>query len=69
MRQDSLRAAIGIVPQDTVLFNDTIGYNIRYGRWDASEAEVREAARDGAGRRLHRARCRTATTRRSASAA
>jgi ATP-binding cassette subfamily B protein len=43
--QNSLRAAIGIVPQDTVLFNDTIGYNIRYGRWDASEAEVGEAAR------------------------
>jgi ABC-type transport system involved in Fe-S cluster assembly fused permease/ATPase subunit len=43
--QASLRAAIGIVPQDTVLFNDTIGYNIRYGRWDASEDEVREAAR------------------------
>ena len=43
--QESLRAAIGIVPQDTVLFNDTIGYNIRYGRWDASDAEVREAAR------------------------
>ena len=43
--QESLRAAIGMVPQDTVLFNDTIGYNIRYGRWDATEAEVREAAR------------------------
>ena len=43
--QESLRAAIGIVPQDTVLFNDTIGYNIRYGRWDASDAEMREAAR------------------------
>jgi ATP-binding cassette subfamily B protein len=43
--QDSLRAAIGIVPQDTVLFNDTIGYNIRYGRWDATDEEVREAAR------------------------
>ena len=43
--QESLRAAIGIVPQDTVLFNDTIGYNIRYGRWDASDDEVREAAR------------------------
>jgi ATP-binding cassette subfamily B protein len=42
--QASLRAAIGIVPQDTVLFNDTIGYNIRYGRWDASDADVREAA-------------------------
>ncbi|MEA1832497.1 ABC transporter ATP-binding protein/permease [Methylobacterium durans] len=45
VRQDSLRAAIGMVPQDTVLFNDTIGYNIRYGRWDASPEEVREAAR------------------------
>ncbi len=45
VRQDSLRAAIGMVPQDTVLFNDTIGYNIRYGRWDASETELREAAR------------------------
>ncbi len=44
MRQSSLRAAIGMVPQDTVLFNDTIGYNIRYGRWEASEEEVREAA-------------------------
>jgi len=43
--QDSLRAAIGMVPQDTVLFNDTIAYNIRYGRWDATDAEVRETAR------------------------
>jgi len=43
--QTSLRAAIGMVPQDTVLFNDTIRYNIRYGRWDASNAEVEEAAR------------------------
>ena len=43
--QDSLRRAIGMVPQDTVLFNDTIAYNIRYGRPDASEEEVREAAR------------------------
>jgi ATP-binding cassette, subfamily B, heavy metal transporter len=43
--QTSLRAAIGMVPQDTVLFNDTIRYNIRYGRWDASDAEVEEAAR------------------------
>jgi len=41
----SLRAAIGIVPQDTVLFNDTILYNIRYGRPEASDAEVYEAAR------------------------
>jgi ABC-type transport system involved in Fe-S cluster assembly fused permease/ATPase subunit len=43
--QTSLRAAIGMVPQDTVLFNDTIQYNIRYGRWDASDAEVEQAAR------------------------
>jgi ABC-type transport system involved in Fe-S cluster assembly fused permease/ATPase subunit len=43
--QTSLRAAIGVVPQDTVLFNDTIAYNIRYGRFEASDAEVREAAR------------------------
>jgi ATP-binding cassette, subfamily B, heavy metal transporter len=43
--QDSLRAAIGMVPQDTVLFNDTIGYNVRYGRWEASEAEIESAAR------------------------
>jgi ABC-type transport system involved in Fe-S cluster assembly fused permease/ATPase subunit len=43
--QASLRAALGMVPQDTVLFNDTIGYNIRYGRWDATEDEVRGAAR------------------------
>ena len=43
--QSSLRAAIGIVPQDTVLFNDTIRYNIHYGRTAASEAEVEEAAR------------------------
>jgi ATP-binding cassette subfamily B protein len=43
--QHSLRAAIGMVPQDTVLFNDSIAYNIRYGRWDASDADIREAAR------------------------
>jgi ABC-type transport system involved in Fe-S cluster assembly fused permease/ATPase subunit len=42
--QTSLRAAVGMVPQDTVLFNDTIGYNIRYGRWDATDEEVRAAA-------------------------
>jgi ATP-binding cassette, subfamily B, heavy metal transporter len=42
--QSSLRASIGMVPQDTVLFNDTIRYNIRYGRWDASDAEVEQAA-------------------------
>jgi len=43
--QDSLRRAIGIVPQDTVLFNDTVGYNIAYGRTGASQAEVEQAAR------------------------
>jgi ATP-binding cassette subfamily B protein len=43
--QASLRAAIGVVPQDTVLFNDTIFYNIAYGRPDASPQEVEEAAR------------------------
>jgi ATP-binding cassette, subfamily B, heavy metal transporter len=42
--QGSLRAAIGMVPQDTVLFNDTIRYNIRYGRWNADDAEVERAA-------------------------
>ena len=45
LTQDSVRAAIGIVPQDTVLFNDTIRYNIRYGRPEASDAEVEAAAR------------------------
>ena len=43
--QASVRAAIGIVPQDTVLFNDTVAYNIRYGRPGASDAEVEQAAR------------------------
>ncbi|MCC0038317.1 MAG: ABC transporter ATP-binding protein/permease [Brucellaceae bacterium] len=43
--QASLRARIGMVPQDTVLFNDTIAYNIRYGRTGASDEEVHEAAR------------------------
>jgi ATP-binding cassette, subfamily B, heavy metal transporter len=42
--QASLRAAIGIVPQDTVLFNDTVRYNIAYGRIGAREGEIREAA-------------------------
>jgi ABC-type transport system involved in Fe-S cluster assembly fused permease/ATPase subunit len=45
VKQASLRAAIGIVPQDTVLFNDTILYNIRYGRPDAGDEEIFEAAR------------------------
>jgi len=43
--QASVRAAIGIVPQDTVLFNDTIAYNIRYGRIEATDAEIEEAAK------------------------
>jgi ABC-type transport system involved in Fe-S cluster assembly fused permease/ATPase subunit len=43
--RDSLRKAIGIVPQDTVLFNDTILYNLAYGRTDASRAEIEAAAR------------------------
>jgi ATP-binding cassette subfamily B protein len=43
--QDSVRAAIGIVPQDTVLFNDTIRYNIRYGRIGATDEEIEQAAR------------------------
>ena len=45
VQQKSLRANIGMVPQDTVLFNDTIGYNIKYGRWEASEDEVIDAAK------------------------
>ncbi len=43
--QDSLRSAIGVVPQDTVLFNDTIRYNIGYGRPDATQDEIEAAAR------------------------
>jgi len=43
--QGTLRNSIGMVPQDTVLFNDTVRYNIRYGRWDATDADVEEAAR------------------------
>ena len=46
--QSSLRAEIGIVPQDTVLFNDTIGYNIAYGREGAGDADVRTAAKGAA---------------------
>ena len=45
MTQASLRRAIGIVPQDTVLFNDTMAYNIQYGRPDAGPEEILEAAR------------------------
>ena len=48
VRQASLRAAIGIVPQDTVLFNDSIGYNIGYGRDGATQGDVESAARGAA---------------------
>lgn len=48
VQQASLRAAIGIVPQDTVLFNDTIGYNIAYGREGAGKDDIRDAARGAA---------------------
>ena len=68
MTQTSLRAAIGMVPQDTVLFNDTIRYNIRYGRWEATDAEVEEAARLAQIDDFIKCR-RTATRPRSASAA
>jgi len=42
--QESLRSKIGVVPQDTVLFNDTIKYNIAYGRVGSSDTEIKEAA-------------------------
>ena len=48
VQQETLRSAIGIVPQDTVLFNETIGYNIAYGREGASDAEIAEAAKGAA---------------------
>jgi ATP-binding cassette subfamily B protein len=48
VRQNSLRASIGIVPQDTVMFNDTIGYNIGYGRDGADQGEIEGAARGAA---------------------
>ena len=60
--QESLRAAIGMVPQDTVLFNDTIAYNIRYGRPDADPEEVTRRRRPGADRPVHREACPTATS-------
>nr|WP_298925530.1 ABC transporter ATP-binding protein/permease [uncultured Erythrobacter sp.] len=48
VQQDSVRAAIGIVPQDSVLFNDTLRYNIAYGAEEAGESEVVQAAKDAA---------------------
>lgn len=65
--QSSLRSVIGIVPQDTVLFNDSIGYNIGYGREGASQAEIEDAAR---GAQIHGfiAAQPSNITRRSASA-
>ena len=68
VQQASLRAAIGVVPQDTVLFNDTLRYNIAYGRPSASEDEI-----DGGGAacpppRSDRSGCPTATPPRSANA-
>ena len=54
VQQTTLRAAIGIVPQDSVLFNDTIGYNIAYGREGATHEEVVAAARGRGDPRFHR---------------
>ena len=59
--RDSLRSHLGIVPQDTVLFNDTIYYNIAYGRPDASRAAVEQAAAHGAPQAVHRRPARRAT--------
>ncbi len=56
VKQDSVRASIGIVPQDTVLFNDTVAYNIAYGRPSSTQAEVEEAARAA---RIHEFICST----------
>ena len=67
--QASLRAAIGIVPQDTVLFNDTIGYNIGYGRDGATQAEIEAAARGRRDPRFHPVAAARLRHARSASAA
>ncbi len=45
MRQDTVRAAIGVVPQDTVMFNDTISYNIGYGHFGADQTAIEQAAK------------------------
>ena len=52
--QDILREVIGIVPQDTVLFNDTVRYNIAYGRIGANEAEIKRSGAPGPDRQIHR---------------
>ena len=67
LTQDSLRAAIGVVPQDTVLFNDTIRYNIAYGRPSGLGRGGRGGGAARPAARLH-PRCRWATRPRSASA-
>ena len=67
--QASLRAAIAVVPQDTVLFNDTIGYNLAFGRPDATQAEIEAAAARGRAAPLHRRPARRLRHRWSASAA
>ena len=54
MAQQALRAKIGFVPQRAVLFSDTVAGNIRYGKADATDAEVRRAAADRPGERVHR---------------
>ena len=61
MTQDSLRRAIGVVPQDTVLFNDTIYYNIAYGRPGAAARGDRGGGAPRAHPRFRRRRCPTAT--------
>jgi ABC-type transport system involved in Fe-S cluster assembly fused permease/ATPase subunit len=67
--QKSLRTVIGMVPQDTVLFNDTVAYNIRYGRTSASEAEVEAAAEIAQIAHFIKTSCRKASTPWSASVA
>ncbi len=66
--QNSLHGKIGVVPQDTVLFNDTILYNIAYGRPDASREEIEAAARAAQDPRFHRQPARRLRDRRWASA-
>ena len=69
MTQADLRARIGFVPQKAVLFTGTVAANIRYGREDATDDEVRHAADGGAGRRVHRRDAGDVRSRRSRRAA